>query len=487
MGHYTGPTPAIDHNLYIRGGYAYEGNYRAGLRILDVTGIAAAHLFEAGFFDIYPADDFPDYNGVWNNYPFFASGNVIVSGIEEGLFVLHPTVNPNPTSIFIGDSSVTEGDSGTTTLSFPVTLSNSSSQEVSVSFATAPGTATSGVDYVPLSGLVTFSPGATVRSIDITVIGDLLDETDETLFVNLTNPTNAAIAVPTATGTILDDDTLTVSGVNPTSGSAAGGTGLTIDGAAFETGTTMSIGGTLATNVSVLTAAQMTATVPALLPGTLNDLVARIPRGVTATLPKGWFADFLDVPQADPQGFHDFIEKIFRHGITAGYGDGNYGINDPVTRAQMAVFILKAEHAGPYAPPPCTGIFVDVECSPVPAFAVDWIEQLFHESITAGCTDPSHYCPDQPIPRSQMAVFLLKAEHGSSYTPPLCAGIFVDVPCPATPQFPYSDWIEQLSFEAITGGCTDPMHFCPDQSVTRGQMAVFLVKTFNLSSPSRSQ
>jgi len=77
-----------------------------------------------------------------------------------------------------------------------------------------------------------------------------------------------------------------------------------------------------------------------------------------------------------------------------------------------------------------------------------------------------------------MAVFLLKAEHGSSYTPPACAGIFADVECAPTPAFAV-DWIEELSNEGITGGCGGG-NYCPAASVTRGQMAVFLVKTFQL-------
>ncbi|MEO6212250.1 MAG: choice-of-anchor B family protein [Vicinamibacterales bacterium] len=91
-GVYVGPSTAIDHNLYIRGQLAYEANYRSGLRILDISNVAAASLSEAAYFDIYPADDALGYNGAWSNYPFFPSGIVIVSGIEQGLFVLRPTI-----------------------------------------------------------------------------------------------------------------------------------------------------------------------------------------------------------------------------------------------------------------------------------------------------------------------------------------------------------------------------------------------------------
>lgn len=84
-------TKASDHNLYIAGDYAFQANYRAGLRILDLSGIAAGTIAETGYFDIYPASDSADLNGAWSAYPFFASGNVLVSGIEQGLFVLRPT------------------------------------------------------------------------------------------------------------------------------------------------------------------------------------------------------------------------------------------------------------------------------------------------------------------------------------------------------------------------------------------------------------
>jgi len=92
IGHYTGTTNAIDHNQYIHQGYAYQANYRAGLRILDIAGIAAGTLTEVAYFDIYPSSNSANFNGAWNNYPFFASGNVIVSGIEQGLFVLRPNL-----------------------------------------------------------------------------------------------------------------------------------------------------------------------------------------------------------------------------------------------------------------------------------------------------------------------------------------------------------------------------------------------------------
>jgi choice-of-anchor B domain-containing protein len=89
---FQGSTTAIDHNQYVRGLHAFQSNYRSGVRVLDVRGAAAASLSEVAFFDVYPVDDAAAFNGTWSNYPFFASGTVIASGMEQGLFVLRPQV-----------------------------------------------------------------------------------------------------------------------------------------------------------------------------------------------------------------------------------------------------------------------------------------------------------------------------------------------------------------------------------------------------------
>jgi len=89
-GTYVADTKAIDHNLYIKGETVYEANYRSGLRILDGTQVEHGRLRETAFFDVYPADDKAEFNGAWSNYPYFDSGTVVVSGIEQGLFVLQP-------------------------------------------------------------------------------------------------------------------------------------------------------------------------------------------------------------------------------------------------------------------------------------------------------------------------------------------------------------------------------------------------------------
>ena len=87
---YFGPTPAIDHNGYVKGNEYYLANYRAGLRVLDISNVSAASnaLVETGFFDTYPADDNPDFNGAWSVYPYFESENIIIGDIDAGLLII---------------------------------------------------------------------------------------------------------------------------------------------------------------------------------------------------------------------------------------------------------------------------------------------------------------------------------------------------------------------------------------------------------------
>jgi choice-of-anchor B domain-containing protein len=94
VGSYDSDNPAIDHNQYVKGNFSYQSNYRSGLRILDISGVATASLTEVAYFDIYPADDAPQFNGTWSNYPYFDSGIVIVSGIEQGLYIVRPNLGP---------------------------------------------------------------------------------------------------------------------------------------------------------------------------------------------------------------------------------------------------------------------------------------------------------------------------------------------------------------------------------------------------------
>ena len=111
-------------------------------------------------------------------------------------------------------------------------------------------------------------------------------------------------------------------------------------------------------------------------------------------------------------------------------------------------------------------------------WAWNFVERLYAVGITGGCgVNPLKYCPEGIVTRAQMAVFLEHGIHGSSYTPPdvgVSTG-FGDV----HPDYWAAAWIKQLAADGTTGGCGNG-NYCPEAPVTRAQMAVFLVRTFNL-------
>ncbi|MDP8930095.1 MAG: choice-of-anchor B family protein, partial [Actinomycetota bacterium] len=135
VGFTDGTTTAIDHNQYVKGQHTYQANYRAGLRILEIVDVTTGSLSEVGYFDVYPSDDNPEFNGAWSTYPYFASGVVVVSGIEQGLFVLRPdlatTGNP-PTAYDV----TTSTDQDTSVI---VTLSGSDLESCELVFSIVTG------------------------------------------------------------------------------------------------------------------------------------------------------------------------------------------------------------------------------------------------------------------------------------------------------------------------------------------------------------
>lgn len=187
-------------------------------------------------------------------------------------------------------------------------------------------------------------------------------------------------------------------------------------------------------------------------------------------------SSFTDVP-SDHWALQ-FIEALYYSNITGGCATNplRYCPEDPVTRGQMAVFLERGIHGSTFSPSTSVPFtFNDISGH----WAAYWIEALRTDGITAGCT-PESYCPDSPVTRAQMAVFLLKSKHGAGYVPP-SVGIdtgFTDV----SVSHWAAAWIKQLAAEGITGGCGSGI-YCPETSVTRAQMAVFLVRTFNLPFP----
>jgi hypothetical protein len=182
---------------------------------------------------------------------------------------------------------------------------------------------------------------------------------------------------------------------------------------------------------------------------------------------------FADVP-LDHWAF-DWIEALYNAGLTSGYPDGTYRPSNSVTRAEMAVFLLKGMNTGTYSPPAPDGShpFSDIAGH----WAESWMEELYDVGLTSGYPDRT-YRPQNRVTRAEMAVFLLRAKHGAGYSPPAASGgAFSDVSGHWA-----EDWIEQLAEEGITGGYPDGT-YRPNNPVNRAEMAVFLVRAFDLSVP----
>ena len=90
-GTFTGDSGATDHNLYVKGNEVFLSNYTRGIRVADISDIAAGNLVDTGSFDTYPSNNNVSFNGVWSIYPYFSSNNIVVSDINGGLFILRRT------------------------------------------------------------------------------------------------------------------------------------------------------------------------------------------------------------------------------------------------------------------------------------------------------------------------------------------------------------------------------------------------------------
>ncbi len=202
----------------------------------------------------------------------------------------------------------------------------------------------------------------------------------------------------------------------------------------------------------------------------LNPLSAGFTSGQVYTVRT---TTFTDVPTS--YWAWQYIERLASAGVTGGCGTGIYCPDATVTRAQMAVFLLKGIHGSSYTPP-AVGLSTGFGDVPVDAFAAAFIKQLAAEGVTSGCGN-GNYCPDSVVTRAQMAIFLLKAKNGSSYSPP-AVGVSTGFNDVATDAFAAA-FIKQLVADGITAGCGNS-NYCPNDSVTRAQMAVFLVRAFNL-------
>ena len=134
---------------------------------------------------------------------------------------------------------------------------------------------------------------------------------------------------------------------------------------------------------------------------------------------------FEDVPPG--HWAEDAIYDIYDAGITNGCSEDPllYCPDDPVSKAVAPVFLLRSIHGGNYTPPPATGIFTDVDVNQWYAPWIEQLYR--EDITEGCSSNPLMYCPDEGVSKAAMAVFLLRAIHGGNYTPPPATGIFTDV------------------------------------------------------------
>ena len=236
-----------------------------------------------------------------------------------------------------------------------------------------------------------------------------------------------------------------------------------MNGMQFDGAATVTVGGEPATGVNLINEYNLEANAPALPPGSINDIVVTNPSGLSGTLPNGYVSLFSDV---DPgSSFRPTLAVSSPTSSRSAAAARTTVRSNPVTRQQMAVFLLRGKLGVCYLPPPCTGtVFDDVPCAGN-SFA-PWVEALASFNITGGCGG-EQLLPDHAVNRQQMAVFLLKGFEGSDYVPPACTvPTFNDVPCTN----PFAPWINELAARAITGAAAAAT--TAPELANREQMAV---------------
>jgi len=425
-------------------------------------------------------------------YPWVkdTDGNVsVVYNSPASVNVVLDTTPPTTTSITRASTNPTNAASVNYTVTFSEPVTGVAANDFSLTTSGLPGASITGVSGSGNSYTVTVNTGSGTGTLQLVIptgatitdlvgnalsnlpfVGEVytIDKTAPTVVSSnraSTNPTNSASVDYTVTfseavtGVATNDFSLTTSGLSGTSVTNISGSGNSYT----VTVNTGSGSGTLKLIIPA------TATIYDSVGNALGSLP--FTTGQVYNVRTNTFSDVLVSYWA-----WEYIERVYSAGVAGGCSTNPlmYCPETNVTRDVMAVFLLRAKYGSSYTPPPVgssTG-FNDV---PTTYWAAAWIKELAAEGITNGCGN-GNYCPGTVVTREQMTIFLLRTKHGATYTPPTATGtMFTDVP----QNYWAAAWIEQLVHEGISGGCTATT-FCPSTSVTRAQMAVFLVRAFNL-------
>jgi len=187
---FRGPTAAIDHNGFVRGNRYYMSNYERGLTILDITNPASPQT--VGHIDTFPASDSNGFSGAWGAFPYFHSGNIAVSDIDSGFYMVADRTR-DVAAGRLAFSSRSYGGSEGTQLQIPVQRLGGSTGDVSVAYEILRGTA-DGSDVSGGSGVLNWANGDNANkniALDLSADG-IAGEPLERLFVKLIAPTGGA-------------------------------------------------------------------------------------------------------------------------------------------------------------------------------------------------------------------------------------------------------------------------------------------------------
>jgi len=178
--------------------------------------------------------------------------------------------------------------------------------------------------------------------------------------------------------------------------------------------------------------------------------------------------------------FRQYVHALYNAGLTNGCATNplRYCPDTNVTRAEVAKFLELGMRGEIYNPPVVgTSSFADAQGH----WAMSWIERVFADGLSNGCAvNPLRFCPDSVVSRAEMAKFILLARHGAGYVPPAVGtSSFADMQSHWA-----KNWVEQFKAEGLTNGCASaPLRYCPDDPMTRWQMAKALTQAFNLPIP----
>jgi S-layer homology domain/Domain of unknown function DUF11/Beta-propeller repeat len=300
----------------------------------------------------------------------------------------------------------------------------------------------------PLRFTVMANTGSAVRSTNLTIAGETFSVIQAANGCTMT-PGVGSPSVPAGGGS----DTLTVSAGTGCSWTAAASSWIT-----FPTGIAGIGSGSRVYNTSA-----NTATSPRTGSITVGSQTVHLAQGGANPAQL-----FTDVPASNV--FFNHITLMKLNNITSGCTPTAYCPDDTTTRGQMAVFIVRLLMGGDNFSFQQAPFFTDV---PTGHVFFKWIQKMKELGITSGCS-PTTYCPNDPVTRGQMAVFIIRAMLGITATDTF--------PFSATPRFtdvasgyPFFSFIQKMAERGITTGCS-PTTYCPDAPTTRGQMAVFLIR-----------